>query len=69
MAELGEIDVAILPISAGPVMTAVEAAEAVATIRPRVAVPMHIGRHRGSQEDIDTFQANSPADVVLLRME
>ena len=65
----GEIDVAILPISGGPVMTADEAAEAVGTIRPRIAIPMHIGRHRGSQEDIDTFREKAPAEVVLLEME
>lgn len=69
MANLGKIDVAILPISGGPVMTADEAAEAVGTIRPRAAIPMHIGRHRGSQEDIDTFQGKAPAEVVLLEME
>jgi L-ascorbate metabolism protein UlaG (beta-lactamase superfamily) len=69
MASLGNIDIALLPISGGPVMTAEEAVSAVATIRPKVAIPMHIGRHRGSQEDVDTFQQRAPAEVVLLQME
>jgi L-ascorbate metabolism protein UlaG (beta-lactamase superfamily) len=69
MADLGEIDIAMLPISGGPVMTAEEAVSAVASIRPKVAIPMHIGRHRGTQEDIDTFQQQAPAEVLLLEME
>jgi L-ascorbate metabolism protein UlaG (beta-lactamase superfamily) len=69
MADLGEIDIVMLPISGGPVMTAEEAVSAVASIRPKVTIPMHIGRHRGTQEDIDTFQQQAPAEVLLLEME
>jgi L-ascorbate metabolism protein UlaG (beta-lactamase superfamily) len=69
MADLGEIDVAFLPISGGPVMTADEAVEAVATIHPKAAIPMHIGRHRGTEEDIATFQQHALAEVVLLAIE
>jgi L-ascorbate metabolism protein UlaG (beta-lactamase superfamily) len=69
MADLGIIGVAILPIGGGPVMTADEAVEAVATMRPKAAIPMHIGRHRGTAEDIATFQENAPTNVVLLEME
>lgn len=69
MADLGEVDIAILPISGGPVMTAEEAIEAVGTIQPTMVIPMHIGRHRGSPEDIRAFQEKAPAEVVLLEME
>ena len=69
MADLGDIDIAMLPISGGPVMTAEEAVSAVAAIRPKVVIPMHIGRHRGTQEDIDTFRQQAPAEVVILVME
>ena len=66
-----EIDIALLPIGGGPVMTANEAAEAAGTIHPKVAVaiPMHMGRHRGTPEDIQTFQEKTPTEVVLLEMQ
>ena len=69
MADLGEIDIALLPIGGGPVMTAEEAAQAVGTIHPKAAIPMHVGRHRGSPKDIRAFQERAPTEVVLLEME
>lgn len=69
MGDLGEVDIALLPIGGGPVMTSDEATAAAGTIHPRVAIPMHVGRHRGSPEDIRTFQEKAPTEVVLLEMQ
>ncbi len=62
-------DIALLPVSGTYVMTAVEAAEAAATIQPQVAVPMHIGRSIGSMADAETFKQQAPVPVVVLATE
>jgi len=62
-------DVALLPVSGTYVMTAVEAAEAAATIQPQVAIPMHIGRSIGSLADAETFKQNASVPVEILPME
>ncbi|MCB9420608.1 MAG: MBL fold metallo-hydrolase [Ardenticatenaceae bacterium] len=64
-----KVDVALLPVSGTYVMTAVEAAEAAATIQPQVAVPMHIGRGIGSLDEAETFKQKAPVPVVVLAME
>jgi L-ascorbate metabolism protein UlaG (beta-lactamase superfamily) len=64
-----QADVALLPVSGTYVMTAVEAAEAAATIQPQVAVPMHIGRSIGSMADAETFKQKSSVPVEILAME
>jgi len=69
MAGLGEIDIALLPVSGGPVMTADEAVEATRTIHPKVAIPIHIGRGIGSEADAQTFKDKAPVEVVILEME
>jgi L-ascorbate metabolism protein UlaG (beta-lactamase superfamily) len=69
--EMGAIkaDVALLPVSGTYVMTASEAIEAAAAIRPKVAVPMHIGRSIGSLADAERFKAGAPVHVEILKLE
>lgn len=50
-------DVALLPVSGTYVMTADEAGAAAATIKPRVAVPMHYGDIVGGNADVERFKA------------
>jgi L-ascorbate metabolism protein UlaG (beta-lactamase superfamily) len=50
-------DIALLPVSGTYVMTAEEAAEAVAVLKPKVAVPMHYGAIVGSDGDAQKFKA------------
>ncbi len=51
----GRVDVALVPVSGVYVMTPEEAAEAVATIRPRIAVPMHYGEIVASEAEAERF--------------
>ena len=69
MAELGEIDIALLPVSGHYVMTADEAGEAAGVIRPTIAIPMHVGRGIGAITDTEAFRARSPVEVVVLDIE
>ncbi len=69
MADLEEIDIALLPVSGTYVMTAAEAVQAAEVIRPSIAIPMHVGRGIGSPEAADAFEDNAPVDVVVLQME
>jgi L-ascorbate metabolism protein UlaG (beta-lactamase superfamily) len=64
-----QADVALLPVSGTYVMTAVEAAEAAATLQPQVAVPMHIGRAIGSMNDAETFKQKALVPVEILAIE
>lgn len=50
-------DVALLPVSGTYVMTAEEAAEAAAAIKPRIAIPMHYGAIVGSEADAAKFKS------------
>jgi L-ascorbate metabolism protein UlaG (beta-lactamase superfamily) len=69
MAELQEIDIALLPVSGIYVMTAEEAVQAAETIQPEVAIPMHVGRGIGSLKATETFREKAPVDVVVLEIE
>lgn len=62
-------DVALLPVSGTYVMTAEEAAAAAAAIRPKVAVPMHVGEGIGALEDTVRFQEKAAVPVVVLPIE
>ena len=66
MGELGEIDVAFLPVSGTYVMTPKEAVEAARTINPKLAIPMHYGAIVGSLKDAEEFKANAPCRVEIL---
>ena len=50
-------DMALLPVSGTYVMTAEEAAEAAAAIKPKIAVPMHYGAIVGSEADAKKFKS------------
>ncbi len=56
MKNLNNIDIALIPVSGTYVMTPEEAAEAVNYIRPKVAIPMHIGSVVGSKQDAENFK-------------
>ena len=62
-------DIALLPVSGTYVMTAQEAAEAAASINPKVAVPMHYGAIVGNAKDAETFQKLVKCDVKILTKE
>ncbi len=64
-----ECEVALLPVSGTYVMTAEEAVSAVVTLKPKVAVPMHVGRGIGGMEDTERFKELSPVPVAILPME
>jgi L-ascorbate metabolism protein UlaG (beta-lactamase superfamily) len=69
MADLQEIDIALLPVSGIYVMTAEEAVQAAEAIRPGVAIPMHLGRGIGSPDAAQVFEEKAPVDVAILEME
>lgn len=69
MADLGEIDIALLPVGGTYVMTADEAVEAAGTIQPKIAIPMHVGRTPETLEHARAFKENAPVEVVILDIE
>jgi len=62
-------DVALLPVSGIYVMTAEEAVSVADQIRPRLAIPMHVGRGIGSMEDAERFKQKVSVPVKVLPME
>lgn len=72
MANLKNIDVALLPISGIFVMTVEEAVEAVKVINPKAVVPIHCGDFAyqgnsiGTAEDREKFKKLSPAPVEII---
>ena len=52
-----QCDMALLPVSGTYVMTAEEAAEAAAAIKPKIAVPMHYGAIVGTEADAKKFKS------------
>lgn len=64
-------DVALLPVGGTYTMNAREAAQALAQIRPKTAVPMHWGGIVGSQGDAERFKRDAPqgVEVVILQVE
>jgi L-ascorbate metabolism protein UlaG (beta-lactamase superfamily) len=62
-------DIALLPVSGIYVMTAEEAAQAAADIRPQIAIPMHVGADIGSPAMAETFKSLCPVPVVVLPLE
>jgi L-ascorbate metabolism protein UlaG (beta-lactamase superfamily) len=63
-----EVDVALVPVSGTYVMTAEQAAQAVADINPRLAIPMHYGAIVGQSDDASRFaellQGKVPVKVL-----
>jgi len=66
MSQLKNIDVALLPIGGTYTMNAQEAAQAANTIKPKVAVPMHVGDIVGSRADIEKFKSLTRVPVTVL---
>jgi L-ascorbate metabolism protein UlaG (beta-lactamase superfamily) len=62
-------DIALLPVSGTYVMTAQEAANAAATINPKVAIPMHYGAIVGDANDAEAFRKLVKCDVKILTKE
>ena len=56
MKELKAIDIALLPVGGTYTMNAEEAAKAVNSFKPKVAVPMHYGKIVGSERDAERFK-------------
>jgi len=66
MSQLGEIDVALLPIGGTYTMAEAEAAEAVRMIRPGVVIPMHYGYATGGDPAKFASLVGSDAAVAVL---
>ncbi len=62
-------DIALIPVSGTYVMTVQEAAEAVESINPKVAIPMHYGSIVGSRQDAEALQKLVKAEVKILEKE
>lgn len=62
-------DVALLPVSGIYVMTAEEAVEAAAMIKPKVAIPMHVGAGIGELGDAQRFKEQASVPVVVLPLK
>jgi L-ascorbate metabolism protein UlaG (beta-lactamase superfamily) len=62
-------EVALLPVSGTYVMTAEEAVEAAAAIKPKVAIPMHVGEGIGTLADAERFKEKASVPVIVLPIE
>lgn len=56
MRDLKDIDIALIPVSGTYVMTANEAADAVNSFKPKIAIPMHYGSIVGNENDAIRFK-------------
>ena len=62
-------DIALVPVSGTYVMTSQEAAEAVASIDPKVVIPMHYGAIVGERKDAEALQKLVKCEVKVLEKE
>ncbi len=62
-------DIALIPVSGTYVMTPQEAAEAVASINPKIVIPMHYGAIVGKDRDAATFKNLVTCEVKILERE
>ncbi len=63
------VDIALLPVSGTYVMTAEEAIEAAEAIKPRLAIPMHVGGPIGSLSDAERFIKKATVLAMILPIE
>ena len=63
------VDIALLPVSGTYVMTADEAVQAAAEIKPKLAIPMHYGAIVGDERDAVKFKEKAPCPVQILEKE
>lgn len=66
MANLGEVDVALIPIGGTYTMDEKEAAAAVKDIKPKVTIPMHYGYATGGDPQKFASLVGSAAQVIVL---
>jgi len=66
MKDLGEVDVALLPVGGTYTMGAEEAAEAVEYVKAKRAVPYHWGDIVGSRGDAERFAEKAKCEVTIL---
>ena len=66
MKALKSIDVAMLPVGGTYTMDAAAAAEAVASIKPKAAIPYHWGDIVGGRNDAESFAEAAQCDVKIL---
>lgn len=59
-------DIMFVPVSGVYVMNAAEAVEAVALVKPQLAIPMHYGAIVGSMADAEQFSKRSSVPVKIL---
>ncbi len=62
-------DIALLPVSGIYVMTAEEAAEAATAIKPKLAIPMHVGGPIGSLSAAERFKEKARVPVMVMPIE
>lgn len=62
-------DVALLPVSGTYVMTVQEAADAVASVNPKIVIPMHYGSIVGDRRDAEALQKLAKCEVNILDKE
>jgi len=66
MAQLRDIDVALLPVGGTYTMDAAQAANAANAIKPAAAIPYHWGDIVGDHSDADAFKAKAACAVTVL---
>ena len=66
MGQLGDIDVALLPVSGKYVMTALEAISACGIIKPKLAIPMNYGSIIGDKSDAEKFRDGVDCQVEVI---
>jgi L-ascorbate metabolism protein UlaG (beta-lactamase superfamily) len=69
MHNLGNIDVAFIPVGGVYTMDVKEALEAIKIIKPKVAVPIHFGMITGTYEDAEEFVDKCPAESLILKLK
>lgn len=62
-----KVDIALFPVGGTYTMTADEAAQAVNTMKPKVAIPMHYGTIVGSAKDVERFKKLCNVEVEVLK--
>jgi L-ascorbate metabolism protein UlaG (beta-lactamase superfamily) len=66
LADLKNIDLALLPVSGVYVMDWQEAVEAVKIIKPKIVIPMHYGNVVGSEDDARKFKEKAECRVEII---
>jgi L-ascorbate metabolism protein UlaG (beta-lactamase superfamily) len=69
MSKLRNIDIALMAVSGTYVMTAEEAAKAIGSFEPKLAIPMHYGSLIGDKNNAEQFKALSETPVEILEKD